>query len=101
MSGRTRPAAAWRRRSAVGVTADQLRDVGREEAAAALDDLSVPEADTPAPAYANDSHIDAIAALLATLPPEMQDEVYRRVARNSQHSSTDENRPNTRQRKAG
>ncbi|MFE6551642.1 helix-turn-helix domain-containing protein [Streptomyces sp. NPDC057746] len=86
---------------AVGVTADQLREAGREEAAAALDELSGPEVETPTPAYANDSHIDAIAALLATLPPEMQDEVYRRVARNAPTSSSDEYHPNTRQRKAG
>ncbi|WP_233646741.1 helix-turn-helix domain-containing protein [Streptomyces sp. BSE6.1] len=67
---------------AAGVTPDELRQTGRTEAADLLAELAGPP--TPASTadqYAADPHIDAIAALLATLPPEAQDEVLRRVGR--------------------
>ncbi|MDX3239744.1 helix-turn-helix transcriptional regulator [Streptomyces sp. ME03-5709C] len=65
---------------AVGVTAEELTTAGRPDAAAELAELERPAQSSPA-AYASDPHIDAIAALLATLPPEAQDEVMRRVGR--------------------
>ncbi|MER7835267.1 helix-turn-helix transcriptional regulator [Streptomyces sp. NPDC096040] len=69
---------------AVGVTSAQLAETGRTEAADLLAELETPTGATAAPTaarYANDPHIDAIAALLTTLPPEAQDEVLRRVGR--------------------
>lgn len=66
----------------IDLTPDQLRDAGREDAAEALERLAPPPASASQPsAYADDPHISAIAALLATLPPEAQDEVLRRVNR--------------------
>ncbi|MEU0181506.1 helix-turn-helix transcriptional regulator [Streptomyces sp. NPDC006207] len=64
----------------VGVTPDELTKAGRADAATELADLELlaPPAST---GYASDPHIDAIAALLATLPPEAQEEVLRRVGR--------------------
>jgi hypothetical protein len=67
---------------AVGITSDQLREVGRSDAAELLDELAAPP--TPASASgaaAGNAQIDAIAALLATLPPEAQDEVLRKIGR--------------------
>nr|WP_107120770.1 helix-turn-helix transcriptional regulator [Streptomyces corchorusii] len=65
---------------AVGITSDQLRQVDRNTAADLLDELAAPPtpASTPGSAAIN-PQIDAIATLLATLPPEAQDEVLRRV----------------------
>lgn len=65
---------------AVSVTPDQLTEAGRAEAADILREL-IEEHATRADPYAADPHIDAIAQLLATLPPEAQDEVLRRVGR--------------------
>lgn len=76
---------------AAGVTADELRSTGREDAAEILAELAGPP--TPASTagqYAADPHIDAIAALLATLPPEAQDEVLRRVGRAEPAPATEE-----------
>lgn len=83
-----------------GVTPTQLRDAGRADAAEALEQLITEAAEDAAAeraaaeeqltadtassrqsTYANDPHISAIAALLATLPPEAQEEVLRRVNR--------------------
>ncbi|MDX3067285.1 helix-turn-helix transcriptional regulator [Streptomyces sp. ND04-05B] len=64
------------------VTPDQLRAAGREDAAKALERIAAPPTPASQPsAYADDPHISAIAALLATLPPEAQDEVLRRLNR--------------------
>ena len=61
-----------------GVTADQLRQAGRDDAADELDELESQAAAQPT-ALTSDPQIDAIVALLATLPPEAQDEVLRRM----------------------
>ncbi|WP_405961184.1 helix-turn-helix domain-containing protein [Streptomyces sp. NBC_00024] len=67
---------------ATQVSADELRKAGRPDAAAELDRLAVPPpSESASNPYADDQHINAIAALLATLPPEAQDEVLRRVNR--------------------
>lgn len=65
----------------VGVTAEELATAGRHDAAEALNDLEVLSPPQASAVYASDPHIEAIAALLATLPPEAQDEVLRRVGR--------------------
>ncbi|MFC3346096.1 helix-turn-helix domain-containing protein [Streptomyces echinoruber] len=64
----------------VGVTPDQLRGAGRADAADALVELLQAQ---PSPASATGPHgsdprVDAIATLLADLPPEAQAEVLRR-----------------------
>lgn len=66
---------------AVGVTSAELAETGRTGAAQILAEL---EAQRPAPTTtgdATDPYIDAIAALLAKLPPEAQTEVFRRIGR--------------------
>ncbi|MER6630116.1 helix-turn-helix transcriptional regulator [Streptomyces sp. NPDC000987] len=74
----------------IDVTADQLRNAGREDAAEALERLAAPPTAASQPTqYANDPHIGAIAALLATLPPEAQEEVLRRVNRMTQTGQQD------------
>ncbi|MER6976001.1 hypothetical protein [Streptomyces carpinensis] len=86
---------------AVGVTSAELAETGRVEAAEILEELET--AESPAPAvsgYATDPHIDAIAALLATLPPEAQEEVLRRVGR-SATPSTPADRTEVQNRRAG
>ncbi|MBT3164044.1 helix-turn-helix transcriptional regulator [Streptomyces sp. Vc74B-19] len=65
-----------------GVTADQLRQAGRDDAADELVELESQATAQPT-GFASDPQIDAIAALLATLPPEAQDEVLRRVRRDN------------------
>ncbi|WP_375231971.1 hypothetical protein [Streptomyces sp. NWU339] len=65
---------------AVGVTPDELRRTGRTEAADMLAALEAPPASPSVSSdFTSDPHIDAIASLLATLPPEAQEEVLRRV----------------------
>ncbi|MEU5834553.1 hypothetical protein ABZ820_12885 [Streptomyces diacarni] len=73
----------------VGITADELTEADRSDAATSLQELG--EAPPPADAsrYASDPHIDAIAALLATLPPEAQDEVLRRAGRQPGEATTE------------
>ncbi|MFE9319142.1 hypothetical protein ACFYNV_29270 [Streptomyces albidoflavus] len=61
---------------ATGVTADELTRAGREDAAAELRELS-----TTPPAAQSNAQVEAITALLATLPPEAQQEVLRRLQR--------------------
>ena len=61
----------------VGITPDQLVKVGREDAAQALEEIT-PDP-TPEPAYS--PPVDAVYAILASLPPEGQAEVVRRLAR--------------------
>ncbi|MEU0059868.1 helix-turn-helix transcriptional regulator [Streptomyces sp. NPDC006334] len=61
----------------VGLTSDQLREAGRESAADLLDELAEPPTASPPGATASSAQVEAIAALLATLPPESQDEVLR------------------------
>ncbi|CAL9433628.1 hypothetical protein SUDANB21_02101 [Streptomyces sp. enrichment culture] len=65
-----------------GVTADQLREAGRADAAEELVELERQAVAQPT-GFASDPQIDAIATLLATLPPEAQDEVLRRVRGNT------------------
>lgn len=67
---------------ATQVTPDELRQAGRADAAEELERLAAPppSASGSSP-YADDPHINAIAALLATLTPEAQDEVLRRLGR--------------------
>ncbi|MEU7092935.1 helix-turn-helix domain-containing protein [Kitasatospora aureofaciens] len=62
---------------AVGITATELTEAGRADAAEKLGET----APRSAVDFSSDPAIDAIAALLATLPPEAQDEVLRRVGR--------------------
>jgi hypothetical protein len=67
---------------AVGVTPDELREAGRSDAADLLVELAGPPASASTPgAYASDPRVDAIATLLAGLPPEAQEEVLRRMGR--------------------
>ncbi|MFD6128681.1 hypothetical protein ACFWC2_14225 [Streptomyces diastaticus] len=58
---------------AAGATAHELADAGREDAADALRELST------APAGQSDPQVEAITALLATLSPDAQQEVFRRL----------------------
>lgn len=82
---------------ATQVTADELRKAGRADAADELDRLSAPPpSERASNPYADDQHINAIAALLATLPPEAQDEVLRRV--NRPGLTHDQERPDERRR---
>ena len=61
------------------ITAEELVEVGREDAAKALRDITpIPEV-TPAGGYS--PPIDAVYEILAALPPEAQDEVIRRLRR--------------------
>ncbi|MFB8406408.1 hypothetical protein [Streptomyces sp. NPDC055912] len=61
----------------VGVTATELRDAGREDAAAELEELATPEPSRPAGNYA--PPLDAVTAIMAALTPEEQEEVIRRL----------------------
>ncbi|MDQ0961942.1 transcriptional regulator with XRE-family HTH domain [Streptomyces sp. B4I13] len=79
---------------ATQVTADELRKAGRSDAADELERLSTPSPSASVPSqYADDPHISAIAALLATLPPDAQDEVLRRVRRGSQTRDQEDSGP--------
>ncbi|MEU0276067.1 hypothetical protein [Streptomyces sp. NPDC006307] len=80
----------------VGVSAEELAEAGREDAAQELARMSKPAA--KAGSFASDPTIDAIATLLATLPPEAQDEVLRRVGRGGLPRSAD--RTNGQERRA-
>ncbi|MFE4329711.1 helix-turn-helix domain-containing protein [Streptomyces sp. NPDC056831] len=59
----------------VGITSDQLARVGREDAAAALEEIT-PEPE-PTPSYS--PPVDAVYAIMAALPPDAQAEVIRRL----------------------
>ncbi|MEV5048193.1 helix-turn-helix transcriptional regulator [Streptomyces griseoincarnatus] len=62
----------------IDLTPDQLRKVGREDAAETLEEI------TPEPAPQEPAHslpVDAVYAILASLPPEAQAEVIARLAR--------------------
>ncbi|MFB7115168.1 hypothetical protein [Streptomyces sp. NPDC056291] len=63
-----------------GVTPDQLTGAGRGDAAEILREIAETPSEPGSP-YTDDPHIDAIAKLFTTLPPEAQDEVLRRVGR--------------------
>lgn len=63
---------------AAGVTPDELRTAGRDDAAAELDALRDQPAGGLQPSTPT---IGALANLLATLPPEAQDEVLRLIGR--------------------
>lgn len=65
----------------VGLAADQLAEAGREDAAQELQELIDTQPASPAADYTSDPHIEAVAQLLATLPPEAQEEVLRRIGR--------------------
>ncbi|MFP3119521.1 hypothetical protein [Streptomyces sp. SM8] len=62
---------------AAGVTADELAEAGREDAAAELREIA-----PAAPASQSSAQVEAITALLATLPPDAQQEVLRRLQQN-------------------
>ncbi|MBT2453334.1 hypothetical protein [Streptomyces sp. ISL-86] len=79
----------------VGVSPEQLAEAGREDAAQELGKTRKPS--KASGSYANDPTIDAIATLLATLPPEAQDEVLRRVGRGEPNRSTDRTHGHERQ----
>lgn len=67
----------------VGVTGEELQRAGREDAATALEEIT-PIHHAAAPAGAPGSYsppVDAVYAILASLPPEAQEEVVRRLAR--------------------
>ncbi|MEU8870517.1 helix-turn-helix transcriptional regulator [Streptomyces javensis] len=83
----------------VGVTTDQLTGAGREDAAQALGEIEALAPPTPADTYASDPHIEAVTQLLATLPPEAQEEVLRRFARTAPGS--DDRTTRTEHRHAG
>ncbi|MFI5629133.1 hypothetical protein ACIA8E_07095 [Streptomyces sp. NPDC051664] len=62
----------------VGVTSNELRNAGREDAAAELEELGAPPAPrSPAGPYA--PPLDAVTAIMAALTPEEQEEVIRRL----------------------
>lgn len=63
----------------VGITPDQLIKVGREDAARALEEITPDPAPEPEPAYT--PPVDAVYAILASLPPEAQAEVVARLAK--------------------
>lgn len=64
----------------VGVTPAQLAEAGRTDAAEELQSrLEAEPVGGGDVGPAGDAQVEAIAALLATLPPEAQDEVVRRV----------------------
>ncbi|MEU2265032.1 hypothetical protein ABZ568_00965 [Streptomyces olindensis] len=85
----------------VGVTSDQLREAGRETAADLLDELAAPPTHASTSGEpASNPQVEAIAALLATLSPEAQDEVLRRVGRATPPPAQDE-APTRRHRRAG
>ncbi|MFI1954846.1 hypothetical protein ACH437_23860 [Streptomyces xinghaiensis] len=63
---------------AVGATAEDLTRAGRQDAADALEEIT-PEPAEPAGAYA--PPVDAVYEIMAALPPEAQEEVIRRLAR--------------------
>ncbi|MFJ8852290.1 hypothetical protein [Streptomyces sp. NPDC102437] len=91
---RAKPETLARIAQVVGVAPDQLVKVGREDAAAALKEIT-PEP-TPAPAYA--PPVDAVYAIMAALPPEAQAEVIRRLDLTNRPIGGEEER---RQRRAG
>ncbi|WP_061443806.1 helix-turn-helix domain-containing protein [Streptomyces sp. CCM_MD2014] len=64
----------------VGVTADELARVGRQDAADALEEIT-PLPQPAAAANAFSPPADAVYAILASLSPEEQAEVVRRLAR--------------------
>ncbi|WP_406321738.1 helix-turn-helix domain-containing protein [Streptomyces sp. NBC_00519] len=67
---------------ATQVTPDELRQAGRADAAAELERLAPPPTPGNTPgSYADDPQVTAIAALLATLPPEAQEAVLRKLGR--------------------
>ncbi|MGA5599544.1 helix-turn-helix domain-containing protein [Streptomyces griseoincarnatus] len=84
-----------------GVTADQLRQAGRPDAADELAELESQAAPASTAGFAGDPQIDAIATLLATLPPEAQDEVLRRVRRDTPPAAEETDDTRTRHRRAG
>nr|WTB30942.1 hypothetical protein OG781_16915 [Streptomyces sp. NBC_00830] len=54
----------------VGVTSDELRNAGREDAAAELEELGAPPTPKPTGTYA--PLLDAVTAIMAALTPEEQ-----------------------------
>lgn len=87
---------------AAGVAADDLRAAGRPEAADLLAALEGPPSPQSAPgAHPSDPHLEAIAALLATLSPEAQDEVLRRVGLAEPAAHREESPGPERTRRAG
>ncbi|KUN37760.1 hypothetical protein AQJ30_15885 [Streptomyces longwoodensis] len=95
---------------AVGVTSQQLDEAGRPDAAEILNELAPPppssDSATHADAgaggpYGNDPHLDAITALLASLPPEAQDEVLRRLGRTHPSAHPEHAEPAPEQRRTG
>lgn len=69
----------------IGITAEELSEAGRADAAQELEELaeiagppSPSSSDAPTPP---EDQLAAIAALLASLPPEAQDDVLRRIGR--------------------
>ncbi|KQV93970.1 hypothetical protein ASD08_18465 [Streptomyces sp. Root369] len=86
----------------VNVSADQLRQVGRSIAAELLDELAAPPtaASTPGAPDSN-AQIEAITALLATLSPEVRQEVLRRISQPpANETGQTESQDNSRRRKA-
>jgi hypothetical protein len=83
----------------VGVTPERLREAGREDAAEVLEEILRQEAAAapPAEAYADDPRVTAMADMLATLPIEMQEEVFRLVQRQPQQPA--QRRPRTERRR--
>jgi DNA-directed RNA polymerase specialized sigma24 family protein len=86
----------------LGITSAELREAGRSEAADLFDELAGPPSPASAPGTAaGNPQVDAIAALLATLPPEAQDEVLRRVGLAApQPAQGEKEAPSSRRRRA-
>jgi hypothetical protein len=61
----------------VGVTGDELRRIGRQDAAEALAEITPTVEEQSAAAYA--PPVDAVYAIMAALPPDAQEEVIRRL----------------------
>jgi len=62
----------------IGLTPDQLRKVRRTDAAEALEEIT-PDPQPEPPSYT--PPVDAVYAILASLPPDAQAEVVRRLAK--------------------
>ncbi|MFH8577208.1 hypothetical protein [Streptomyces zaomyceticus] len=85
--------------SVVGVTPDELRKAGREEAAAELEELAVAEQPRSTGRYA--PPLDAVTAIMAALSPEEQEEVIRRLGLTARPASPIEGRIERQHRQTG
>ena len=83
----------------VGVTAEQLREAGRDDAAAELEELLAAAPPRPTAHYA--PPVDAVTAIMAALSPEEQEEVIRRLGLTAPAPTSYEGAPEHQHRRAG